>query len=151
MIPTLLEIEVLEWGTYKTIAGASIILYPSISNWEAQTNKAVEGFTDSDGVTVFSGLNPIVYYVDVWEATHDNYQLASEDVGFIRTPEILPHKINRFVAWVDIVQHTKGTARTTRDVIVKKIERKAIDIELPVIKTDSDNWQDLLNRSIKIN
>ncbi len=100
-IPTLLEVEVREYYSEDLIPDASIILYPSLSDWNAQTNMIVEGITDADGVAVFSNLDSYVYYADVWEATHDNYTLASEDVGFITTPEIIPHKINRFVAWVD--------------------------------------------------
>ena len=102
VIPTLLEIEVREYYSEDLIPGASIILYPTVADWDAQTNMVDEGFTDADGVAVFSNLDPFVYYVDVWEATHDNYQLRNEDVGFITTPQIVPNKINRFIAWVDV-------------------------------------------------
>ena len=66
------------------------------------------------GIAVFAGLEPFVHYVDVWEQNHDNYALRAEDVGFIRTPEIIPHQINRFTAYVDYVQHTKGAAKGAR-------------------------------------
>lgn len=147
MIPTLLEIEVREYYSDDVIPDASIILYPSITDWDAQTNKVIEGFADADGIAVFSNLDPFVYYVDVWEATHDNYTLRNEDVGFVRTPEILPHKINRFIAYVDVADHGKGTARGTRDVIIKKLERRAVDKRQPDADSGTENWQELYNRS----
>jgi hypothetical protein len=150
LVPTLLEIEVREYYSEDLIPGASIILYSSITDWDAQQNKVIEGFTDADGIAVFSNLDPIVYYVDVWEATHDNYTLRDEDVGFIRTPEVLPHKINRFIAWVDVADHGKGIARGMHDMIIKKLERKAVDKRQPAADSGIENWQELYNRrSIK--
>lgn len=148
LVPTLLEIEVDEYYSGNPVPNASIILYPTLPDWNNQTNKVMEAFTDADGIAVFSNLDPFVYYVDVWEATHDNYQLASEDVGFIRTPEVLAHKITSFVAYVDIVTHTTGVNRN-REMVIKKIGRKASDKNL--IPGFSGSWQDLLNRrSVKV-
>ena len=143
MVPTLLEIEVDEYYSGKVVPDASIILYPTIADWDAQTNSVMEAFTDADGIAVFSNLDPYVYYVDVWEATHDNYALRSEDIGFVRTPEVLSHKITSFVAYVDIVNHTTGVNRN-REMVIKKIGRKASDKNL--IPGFSGSWQDLLNR-----
>jgi PKD domain len=147
-IPTLLEIEVREYYSEDVIPGASIILYSSLTDWDAQSNSVVEGIADADGVAVFSNLDPFVYYVDVWEATHDNYQLRNEDVGFITTPQIVPHKINRFIAWVDVAVHSKGTARGSREFIIKKLERKATDKRQPATDTGNENWLELYNRRV---
>lgn len=148
MVPTLLEIEVREYFSEDVIPDASIILYSTLPDWNNQKNQVVEGVTDANGVAVFSNLDPFVYYVDVWEATHDNYTLASEDVGFIRTPEILAHKITRFIAYVDVAEHGKGVARGNRELILKKLERKAVDKRQPPADAGTDNWQELYNRSV---
>lgn len=145
MIPTLLEIEVREYYDEYTVPDASVILYSSLTDWDAQKNKVSEGFTDANGIVVFSNLDPFVFYVDVWEQDHDNYTLRDEDVGFIRTPEILPHKINRFIAWVDYVEHGKGIARGARTAIIKKLERKAVDKRHPEAGSGSQDWQELYN------
>jgi len=147
-IPTLLEIEVREYYSEDPIPNASIVLYSSITDWDLGDTKkmVVEGFTDADGVAVFSNLDPFVYYVDVYEKTHDNYALRNEDIGFIRTPEILPHKINRFIAWVDVADHTKGTARGAREMVIKKLERKAADKRQLSPYTGTENWQEIYNR-----
>ena len=150
MIPTLLEIEVVEWYDNYVVEGASVRLYPTLVDWEGENNVESEGFTDEDGMIVFSNLGPWVYYVDVWEKNHDNYALASEDVGFIRTPEIMPHKINRFTAWVDYVEHptSKGYGKHDRTMVIKKLERKSSDKSM--ISNETEDWKALYEKSIKV-
>jgi PKD repeat protein len=147
-IPTLLEIEVREYFDQYTVSNASVILYPTLPDWDAQTKSVTEGFTDKDGIVVFSNLDPWVYYVDVLEKNHDNYTLRDEDVGFIRTPEVLPHKINRFVAWVDYVGSRKGDGRAGRTMVIKKLERKASDRSQLVVVSDTENWQEVFARRV---
>lgn len=121
-IPTLLEVEVLEYFDEYPVENASIILYPTLSDWDNETNSITEGFTDKDGFAVFSGLQSFVYYLDVWEKNHNNYALRDEDVNFIRTQQIKLHQINRFVAYVDYVKGTKGgSAVRDRKMVVKKL------------------------------
>jgi PKD repeat protein len=148
MIPTLLEIEVREYYDDYAVPDASVILYPSLADWNAQTNKVYEGFTDSYGIVVFAGLKNIAYFVDVWEQNHDNYALKAEDVGFIQTSVILPHKINRFIAWVDYVKHTKGAAKGAREIVIKKLERKAADKRQPAADSGLQDWQELYNKRV---
>jgi PKD repeat protein len=143
--PSLLVIEVLEYWDNYTVADASVILYPSESDWDNQQNMIMEGFTGEDGVVVFANLDPIVHYVDVWENNHDNYQLRAEDVGFIKTQKIIPQKVQVFVAYVDYVQHTKGNGRTERKMVIKKLERKAVQ---PVSAVEIKDWQELYNRRV---
>jgi PKD repeat protein len=146
MIPTLLGIEVREYYSEDLIPDASVYLYPSITDWDAQTNRIAEGLTDANGIVVFSNLDPFVYYVDVYDATHNNYALRNEDVGFIRTPEILPNQINWFIAWVDTVAQDKGAGRGARKIIIKKLGRKAADKISPTVDSGFQSWQELYNR-----
>jgi PKD repeat protein len=147
LVPTLLVIEVREYYDQYVVPDASVILYPTLPDWNSQSNSVAEGFTNSDGVVVFSGLDPFVYYLDVWEKSHDNYTLAAEDAGFIRTPEVLPNKINYFTAWVDVADHGKGSAKGSRQIRIKKLERKATVNGQPVF-TVSEDWHVLYNQSL---
>ncbi len=148
-IPTLLEIEVVEWYDEYVVEDASVRLYPTLIDWEEETNLETEGFTDEDGFVVFSHLGPWIYYVDVWEEHHDNYTLKQEDVGFIRTPEIMPNKINRFIAWVDYyADHTKGDNKRGKPMVIKRIERKTTDKTIP--GSETDDWKVLYDKSIKL-
>jgi len=145
-IPTLLEIEVLEYYEEYPVEGASVILYPTLNDWDEETNMINEGFTDSDGYAVFSDLEYIVYYVDVWEENHDNYSLRNEDVGFIRTSEIIPNKINRFIAYVDFVDRGKGEMKRDRTMVIKKLERKASGKPQADISDGTAGWEVLYNK-----
>lgn len=150
-IPTLLEIEVLEYFDEYPVAGASVILYPTLNDWDNERNIFAEGYTDTEGKVVFCDLNKAVYFVDVWEADHDNYSLRDEDIGFIRTSEIKPNTINRFIAYVDFVDHSKGENRRDRQMVIRKIERKVGEkpqVE-PYADSDSSEWQSLYLKSIR--
>jgi len=147
-IPTLLEIEVVEWYDEYVVENASVRLYSTLVDWENEDNMESEGFTDENGIVVFSHLGPYVYYVDVWEQNHDNYQLAAEDVGFIRTGEIRPHRINRFVAWVDYFETTKSDGTHDRTMVIKKLERKAEDKSRDI--STNEGWETLYEKSIKV-
>ena len=79
--PTMLEVEVLEWYDEYPVQGASVILYPTETDWDNETNAIVEGFTNSSGKVIFTNLGPYVYYIDVWHETHNNYTLRDEENG----------------------------------------------------------------------
>lgn len=147
--PSLLVVEVLEYWSEEPVAGASVILYPSLADWNNQKNAIIEGFTDDDGIVVFSDLDPIVHYVDVWGENHDNYLLKEEDVKFIMTQPIVPDKIQWFVAWVDIVDHGKGTPRGERTMVIKKLDRKAAGKTYPGTYSGTMDYQELLKKSIR--
>jgi PKD repeat protein len=83
------------------VQGASVILYPTLDDWINETNPVDEQFTNQYGEATFDGLSYQRYYVDVWEANHDNYTLAAEDVGWIETPMLLGTSLWEFYAYVD--------------------------------------------------
>lgn len=148
LIPTLLEIEVLEYYEEYPVKGASVILYPTLGDWENERNMTGEGITDSDGKVIFAGLGKKVHYVDVWEKNHDNYALKEEDIGFIRTPEIIPNRINRFIAWVDYVDHGKA-GRRSGSVVVRKLERKPSEKKQPEASDGTSGWEELYNKRVR--
>jgi hypothetical protein len=145
-IPTLLEIEVLEYSDKYPVENASVILYRTLADWDKEIKSITEGFTDKNGKVVFTGLGKTVYYLDIWETHHNNYTLRNDDVLFIQTPEILPNRINRFVAYVDFVPGTKGDGRRNRTMVIKRTERKATDKLQSEVSSGSEDWLDLDNR-----
>ena len=109
VVSTSLAVIVKEYGTDVRISNASVILYPTLDDWNYETNAIVEGTTDNDGVVVFDNLDPAIYFADVWHENYNNYQLASEDPGWIRTDQLVPDAVTEFVAYVDYVGPTKHT------------------------------------------
>ncbi|MFP4489695.1 MAG: PKD domain-containing protein [Bacteroidales bacterium] len=122
--PTILEIEVLEWHDEYPVAGANVRLYPSLSDWDAETRLEAEGNTNSNGKVVFYGLGPYVYYVDVWEENHNNFDLRGYmNDDYIRINQLIPNEVNTYIAWVDYVENKGGDERD-RSMVIRKIERK---------------------------
>jgi hypothetical protein len=69
---------------------------------------------------------------------------------FISTSEIIPNKINRFIAYVDYVDHGKGDNRRDRTMVIKKLERKSSDKKQPETSSNTSGWKILYNkRAIK--
>lgn len=122
--PTMLEVEVLEYYDQYPVSGASVILYPTETDWDNETNAVVEGFTNASGKVVFTNLQPRTYYVDVWHSSHNNYTLRNEDVWFIRTDQLEKNQLNSFTAWVDYTG-TKGTAGRDRKQLLIMKDRSA--------------------------
>lgn len=146
--PSLLVVEVLEYYDAYPVSDASVVLYPSLPDWENQTKEIIEGFTDNDGIVVFADLDPIRHYVDVWEKTHDNYTLKDDDPVFITTQAIVQDKVQWFVAWVDYADHGKSNARGERSIVIKKLERKVEGKAYPGTYKGSKDYEYLLNKSI---
>ena len=58
----------------------------------------------------------------------------------------MPNKINRFIAYVDYVEHSKGAAKRDRTVVIRKIERKSTDRVQPGVSSDTSGWQELYEK-----
>jgi hypothetical protein len=127
--PVTLEVEVLEWYDKYPVRDAEVILYPTLSDWEDETRAVVSGFTDRDGIVVFSDLRPKSYFIDAWEPNHNNYILAEENVNFIRTLPLERNTINHFYAYVDYIAEAapnRGEAKeeSKKQLKIMKLERK---------------------------
>ncbi len=123
------------------LPGAEVTLFPTLEDWENLTNGSETLYTDPYGECTFTGLSYQSYFVDVWEANHDNYTLAAEDIGWIETPMLEGAYYWTFEAMVDYYPDGKkaaaakeraprslkaapaGEKRTPAD-IVKKVARE---------------------------
>ncbi len=100
---TALTVIVEEYYDHYRVPGASVILYPTLDDWDFQSNAVVEGTTDANGVVTFENLNPVLYYLDIWHPSHNNYALAAEDAGWITAGPLVKGGEIEFVAYVDYV------------------------------------------------
>ncbi len=122
VIDASIEITVEEYyEPFYLVEDISVILYPSVKDWENFTNKIQEKFTNSSGVVRFDHLAAQRYYVDVWGPNHNNYALAEEDVGFIETPVLVPGTVTYWTALVDYYPDGKKSALSRFEV---KAQRK---------------------------
>jgi hypothetical protein len=126
-----LEITVEEYyEPFYLVDNARVRLYPTIQDWENETNRIVEGYTNSSGKVRFIDvpipLNGRVY-VDVFGSNHDNYELAAEDAGFIETGLLVENALNYFTALVDYYPEGKKSAMTSKELKVYRKENKKTD------------------------
>ncbi|HUW92459.1 MAG TPA: PKD domain-containing protein [Bacteroidales bacterium] len=121
--PTMLEVEVLEYWDQYPVRNASVILYPTLQDWDNETNAIVEGFTNSSGKVIFTNLGPRVYCVDVWHQDYNNYTLRDEDVEFIQTDRLNARELNQFTAWVDYTGAKGASATRDRKMLVVPKDR----------------------------
>jgi len=96
------------------IPNARVRLYPTLTDWENESNQVAQAYTNSVGECTFDNLSYQRYYIDVWEAFHDNYTLAAEDAGFIETDMLEGIYLWTFVAMVDYYPGGKKSASKTR-------------------------------------
>lgn len=124
VIGSQLKVIVKEYWDEYVVPNASVILYPTLQDWIDETNPVEERFTNAVGECIFTGLSNQKYYVDVWEQNHDNYTLASEDVGFIETQLLEPGYDHTFIAYVDYYETTakKSTSRSGQKEMMMKEE-----------------------------
>lgn len=106
---------------YYLVPDVRVRLYPTVTDWERESNMVAEGFTNSAGVIRFDHLAEQRYYVDVYGPNHDNYTLAEEDAGFIETPVMIAGTVTSWTALVDYYPEGK---KSTLNSIDLKIQRK---------------------------
>jgi hypothetical protein len=124
---TTLNIEVLEYYDHYPVPDASIVLYTTQYDWDNETNRVynMEWFTNSDGIAIIYGLNPIVYWADIWHPTHNNYLLANEDINNVKTLPLVRHEENLYTFYVDYIGSvSRKDGRQVAQYKVIKIERK---------------------------
>lgn len=126
--PTTLEVTVLEFFDKYPVSGASVLLYPTLADWDNETNAIVEGITNSAGKVIITNLEARPYFLDILEANHNNYAFRDEPdyiYQSIITQSLLPNQINRFTAWVDYVggKGESSLERRDRKVVIVKPDR----------------------------
>ncbi len=130
VLQTDLQITVEEYyEPYYLVPDIHVRLYPTILDWEQETNLFAEGYTNVDGVVTFLNVYPQKYYVDVYGPNHDNYTLASEDAGFIETQDLRPGGINYFTALVDY--YPPNARKTENRLSIKQSKKAAIKLTDP--------------------
>ncbi|MCK4745703.1 MAG: PKD domain-containing protein, partial [Bacteroidales bacterium] len=115
-----LKVIVKEYWDDYVLPNASVILYPTLQDWLDETNMVDEQFTNGVGECMFTNLSYQHYWVDVWEQDHDNYSLASEDEGFIKTQLMEPFYEHTFIAYVDYYEPSakKATSRSSQKELI---------------------------------
>ncbi len=149
LMPTSLEITVLEYYDEYSVSDASVILYNSLDDWWDENNLLIEGYTNQHGIVTFSNLYSQRYYVDVWEEYHNNWILAEEDYGFIETDILIPHEMNYFIAWVDYVPPVKKSdsrpEKNIRILKLEKVNKRTYDQKIDISRQKIEERKNIIN------
>ena len=99
-----LKVIVKEFYDEYVVSNARVRLYPTLADWDNETNLVAELYTNEEGSCIFTNLGYQRYYVDVFETYHDNYTLGTEEDGvqWIETDMLNPDYYYVFTAFVDV-------------------------------------------------
>jgi PKD repeat protein len=112
-----IEIVVKEFFDEYYVEGASVVLYATYDDWLNFENPVgEEQFSNQYGECYFSNLSYHKYYVDVWEASHDNWYLGEDNPEqWIETQQLPGGWDHTFIAYVNYYEPTaKKSASLTR-------------------------------------
>ncbi len=115
VIGSSIKIIVKDNVTEALIPGASVLLYPTLQDWDDQTNASIEYFTNNYGELIISDLAFKHYYVDVWVSdTYNNWGLGLASVDWIETQLLTGIDDHTFLAYIDIYVPGKKSTSGTR-------------------------------------
>lgn len=113
-----LEITVEEYyEPYYLVPDVRVRLYPTLDDWDNESNLVVEGYTNSSGKVLFVDLPANRrYYVEVFGDYHDNIALGLQDdwYNWIETDVLKPGVRNYFTAVVDYYPDGKKSGKKLR-------------------------------------
>lgn len=133
-----LEITVAEWNRSLDpsilVSNAEVTLYTSYDDWYSFSFPVETRYTNSRGVVVFTDLDPISYYIDVYHANYENNVLGQEELSYIRTTPLQRGALNTFIAWVDYFPTTIQASRSAVRVPYKLDREKRVYKKVEVLK-----------------
>jgi len=131
IIGSSVKIEVRDVVDNVLIPGASILLYPTLQDWDDQRNASEDYWTNNYGICTIEGLSYQRYYVDVWvNEGYNNWGLGLESVDWIETQMLAGGYDNTFIAYVDFYDTGKKSASRTRPENIKAGPKDAASSDL---------------------
>lgn len=113
-----LDILVLIEGIGLIAADCDVYIYGTFTDWQDDTNLIVSGTTDNEGIVLFQGLDPIVYYA--WcELVGDGVTYNNVDLGNA-TEALVQDEINYYTFYIQEDLTKKGNKSTS---VISKVEK----------------------------
>lgn len=127
-----LDILVMFEGTQVIVPGCEVTLYESDEDWQNLQNPLVSGFTNNSGIIVFTGLYPVIYYIDAYLEGDDVYY-SNEELGYI-TDELNENEVNEYNIYVR--QYTSSKKNNRKELPIVKIEKSSKEEHNHIIKAN---------------
>jgi len=107
--PTILGFFISDSTGEIALSGAEVWMYDNESDWDNIDVPLISGITDSEGVVVFTNVEPIVYYIWAFKEETDGMWVTG---GY--TPAINQNEVNLFHVPCDWLADVKKAALTKK-------------------------------------
>jgi len=116
-----LDILVMYFLTDDPVSNCDVTLYATEADWQNFANPLIDAKTDLAGSVIFSGLNPVVYYMDAYKFGADNLFYSNENIGNSTVKPLVEDEVNYYNVYVELLQSASAAKR--QKAVIKKIER----------------------------
>ncbi len=114
-----LDIKVMFYGTDTPFANCEVTLYGNQTDWENFTNPIISGNTDADGIVIFIGLDPVVYFIDAYKKVNETEYYGNDNLGNTTDP-LVEFEVNAYNIYVELLTKPKDK-RNRNSYIIKKM------------------------------
>jgi PKD repeat protein len=130
-----LDILVLFEGTNISVPDCEVTLYGTELDWQEFTNPLISGTTGSNGIVIFTGLDPVVYYIDAF-LDGDGVFYDNSELGYITDP-LIEDQINEYNIYIRQYPDTKQGDRKNLPIV--KIEKSSKEERERILKANLSN------------
>jgi PKD repeat protein len=126
-----LNILVMYLGTEDPVSNCDVTLFATEDDWQNLTNPLVDAATASDGIVVFTGLDPVVYYIDAYKYVSETQFYSNYYQGYA-TLALNLDEVNYYNIYVELLNTSKGFRKD--NVVIKMIEKSSKEDHDRIIK-----------------
>lgn len=116
---TKLDIMVKYIGSDDPASNCLLTLYGNLSDWQNFENPLMSATTATDGIVIFSELNPVEYYIDAYKEVSDTSYYSNELLDVVTDP-LIENQTNAYNIYVELLCTSKRKDR--KSYIIRKIE-----------------------------
>jgi len=134
-----LNILVMYVGTEDPVSNCDVQLYGNQNDWQNLTNPVSDILTTgTGGIVVFSGLNPVEYYIDAYRGVSDTSYYSNYFQGYVTDP-LNENQINYYNIYVELLYNTGGKRLVGKQTEIMKVEKSSQEEQQRIIEAFKEN------------
>jgi PKD repeat protein len=126
-----LNILVMYLGTEDPVSNCEVTIFGTETDWQNLTNPIASLTTETDGIVVFTGLNPVEYFIDAYKYVTDANYYSNYYQGYATTP-LIEDEVNYYNIYVELLTTVKGFKRD--NLVIRRIEQSSKEEHNRIIK-----------------
>lgn len=120
---TELDILVLYLGSEDPVSNCGVTLYGSEEDWQNFDNPIMTDTTNSEGLVLFSNLDPQVYYMDAYRHASDTSYYSNELQG-VTTEVLTEDETNYYTVYVELLYTSSKPERGSY--VIRQIKKRDV-------------------------